>query len=178
LKPPHEGLVSGAALLLWTSSAKAQEAAQDAAHRHHPSQDQVLHEKFYSTCTGRIIRRSAAATTQTVTLPRSNMSTASSMRGGGKTGSIFSFRPRRSSETGIVLAAEITFARHRRPFLRLTRSIASHWEAPHEIHPGEWQNSHPDNVLPTMLRKDQWQLCPRNQDPPTFLRLSLLRAPL
>jgi hypothetical protein len=30
-------------------SAKAQEAAQDAAHRHHPSQDQVLHEKFYST---------------------------------------------------------------------------------------------------------------------------------
>ncbi|MET0708075.1 MAG: hypothetical protein ABWY82_14725, partial [Tardiphaga sp.] len=67
----------------------------------------------------------------------------------------FSFRPRRSSETGIILTAEITFARHRRPFLRLTTVIASHWEGPHEIHPGEWQNSHPDNVLPAMLRKNQ-----------------------
>lgn len=93
---------------------------------------------FIRPGTCRIIRRSAAATTQTVTLPRSNTSTARSMRGGGKTGSIFSYRPRRSSETGIILTAEITFARQRRPVFRLTRSIASHWEAPHEIRIGEW----------------------------------------
>ena len=49
MKRPREDLVLVAVLLWWTSSAKAQEAAQDAAHRHHPSQDQVLHEKFYST---------------------------------------------------------------------------------------------------------------------------------
>ena len=50
MKRPCKGLVSVAVLLLWTtSSAKTQKAAQDAAHRHHPPQDQVLHEKFYST---------------------------------------------------------------------------------------------------------------------------------
>jgi hypothetical protein len=50
LKGRCKGLVSVAVLLLWTtSSAKTQKAAQDAAHRHHPPQDQVLHERFYST---------------------------------------------------------------------------------------------------------------------------------
>ncbi|WP_246208301.1 hypothetical protein [Bradyrhizobium rifense] len=29
--------------------AKAEEAGQDAAHRHHPPQDELLHEKFYSS---------------------------------------------------------------------------------------------------------------------------------
>jgi hypothetical protein len=29
--------------------AQAQDAGQDAAHRHHPLQDMLLHEKFYST---------------------------------------------------------------------------------------------------------------------------------
>ena len=28
---------------------EAEEAGQDAAHRHHPPQDELLHEKFYSS---------------------------------------------------------------------------------------------------------------------------------
>jgi hypothetical protein len=31
------------------SAVKAQEAEPDAAHRHHPPQDQAVHERFYST---------------------------------------------------------------------------------------------------------------------------------
>ena len=49
MKRPCKSSLSVALLLLWISSATAQEAAQDATHRHHPPQDQVLHEKFYST---------------------------------------------------------------------------------------------------------------------------------
>jgi hypothetical protein len=45
LKRPCKSPVSVALLLLLISSA----TAQDATHRHHPPQDQVLHEKFYST---------------------------------------------------------------------------------------------------------------------------------
>jgi hypothetical protein len=41
---------------------------------------------------------------------RRHVSTARSMRGGGKTGSIFSFGSRRSSETGMIVPAEIIFA--------------------------------------------------------------------
>jgi hypothetical protein len=67
------------------------------------------------------------------TRPRSNTSTARSMRGEGKTGSTYSSRPRRSSETEVIPTAEITFARHRRPSLRWIRSTASHWEAPREV---------------------------------------------
>src|SRR6202790_5841835 len=67
------------------------------------------------------------------TPPRSNTSTARSMRGEGKTGSTYSSRPRRSSETEVIPTAEITFARHRRPSLRWIRSTASHWEAPREV---------------------------------------------
>ena len=44
-----KNLVSIGLLLTVATAVKAQEAGQDAAHRHHPPQDQALHEKFYST---------------------------------------------------------------------------------------------------------------------------------
>jgi hypothetical protein len=42
-------LLSSVLLLGLTAAVEAQEAGQNAVHRHHAPQDQALHEKFYST---------------------------------------------------------------------------------------------------------------------------------
>ncbi|MBR0716169.1 hypothetical protein JQ632_19685 [Bradyrhizobium liaoningense] len=42
-------LLSAVLLLSLTMGVRAQEVGQDAAQRHHPPQDRLLHEKFYST---------------------------------------------------------------------------------------------------------------------------------
>lgn len=49
MKRPCKSLLSAALLLVPATVVKAQDERQDAAHRHHPPQDQALHEKFYST---------------------------------------------------------------------------------------------------------------------------------
>ena len=46
---PCKLLLISVALLGLAAKVEAQEAGQGAAHRHHPLQDQALHEKFYST---------------------------------------------------------------------------------------------------------------------------------
>lgn len=49
MKRPSRSLLVLIALLVPATLAKAQDAGQDAVHRHHPPHDQALHEKFYST---------------------------------------------------------------------------------------------------------------------------------
>jgi len=157
-------------LLLWSflccllaTPIKAQEGGLGQPAHHHPPQDQLLHEKFYSTWQMPDNPMRSCCNNADCYPTESNTSTARSMRGEGKTGSTYSSRPRRSSETEIIPTAEITFARHRRPSLRWIRSTASHWEAPREVHPGEWQDSLPQDVLHAVLREDQQQLSARDQ---------------
>ena len=144
MKRPCKGLVSVALLLLWTNSVKAQEAAQDAAHRHHPPQDQALHEKFYSTW----------HMPDNPTLSCCNNADCYPTEIQYVDGKIYA---RRREDGKYILIPSQKIERNRDnpdgrnhlcappPALsRLIRSIASHWEAPHEVHPGEWQNSRPD----------------------------------
>ena len=49
LNRPCQLLLSSVLLLGLTAAVEAQEAGQSVVHRHHPHQDQALHEKFYST---------------------------------------------------------------------------------------------------------------------------------
>ena len=84
-----------------------------------------------------IIHRLAVATTRTATRLKSNTLTETSMPSVEKTGSTFSFRPKRWNAIGIIRMDEITCA-HRRP-IHCTRRIpytASHWEAPHDAPSG------------------------------------------
>jgi hypothetical protein len=86
---------------------------------HHPPQDQWLHEKFYSTW-HMPDNPSASCCNDAECCVE-------------KTGSTFSFRPKRWNAIGIIRMDEITCA-HRRP-IPCSRRIpytASHWEAPHD----------------------------------------------
>ncbi len=56
--------------------------------------------------------------------------------------------------------------------------IASHWGAPHEIYPGEWQNAAPKALLRVLLPADRSRLPARNRDAPHLLRSRLLRRTL
>jgi len=125
-----------------------------------------------------IIRRSAVATMRTATRPKSNLSTARSMRSAGRTGNTFSFRPRKWSGTGIIPTAAITFALHRRASRRTPSipSTASRWEAPREIRVGEWQDALPADFLHAALRVDQKRLSARDHDAVSLLRLRVLLA--
>jgi hypothetical protein len=80
-----------------------------------------------------IIHRQAVATTRTATRLKSSTLTETSTPSVEKTGSTFSFRPKRWNAIGIIRMDEITCA-HRRP-IPCSRRIpytASHWEAPHD----------------------------------------------
>jgi hypothetical protein len=50
--------------------------------------------------------------------------------------------------------------------------------APHEIHPGEWQNAAPKALLRVLLPADRSRLPARNRDAPHLLRSRLLRRTL
>jgi hypothetical protein len=56
--------------------------------------------------------------------------------------------------------------------------IASHRGAPHEIHPGQWQDAAPKAHLRVLLPADQSRLPARNRDAPHLLRSRLLRRSL
>jgi hypothetical protein len=80
-----------------------------------------------------IIHRLTVATTRTATRLKSSTLPETSTPSVEKTGSTFSFRPKRWNAIGIIRMDEITCA-HRRP-IPCTRRIpytASHWEAPHD----------------------------------------------
>lgn len=156
---------------------KADELGQDGAHRHHPLQDQLLHEKFYSSWHMPDNPVLSCCNSADCYPTRCDMSTAGSTRGAGRTGSTSSFRPRRSSETGTIPTAATIFARRRRPPLWSTRSTASRWEVPREIHIGERQDAFPQDVLSMVLRGDQRRLSARRKDAAALLRLRVLRAP-
>jgi hypothetical protein len=92
------------ALCLLAALAQAQEGGHgvDAhqgldAQRHHPSQDQPLHETFYSKWHMPDNLPPVAATRQTATRQKSSLLTAKSTQSVGKTGSTFPFRPKRWS---------------------------------------------------------------------------------
>jgi hypothetical protein len=96
-----------------------------------------------------IIHRLAVATTRTATRLKSSTLTETSTPSVEKTGSTFSFRPKRWNAIGIIRMDEITCA-HRRP-VPCTRRIpytASHWEEPHDAPSGAsqsrvpWTNRH------------------------------------
>ena len=87
-----------------------------------------------------IIHRLAVATTRTATRLKSSILTETSTLSIEKTGSTFSFRPKRWNAIGIIRMDEITCA-HRGP-IPCTRRIlytASHWEAPHDVPSGASQ---------------------------------------
>jgi hypothetical protein len=91
-----------------------------------------------------IIQGLAVATTRTATRLKSSTLTETSTPSVEKTGSTFSFRPRRWNAIGIIPMDEITCA-HRRP-IPCSRRIpytASHWEAPHDAPSGASQSRVP-----------------------------------
>ena len=79
------------------------------------------------------IHRLAVATTRIATRLKSSTLTETSTPSVEKTGSTFSFRPKRWNAIGIIRMDEITCA-HRRPIpcARRIPYTASHWEAPHD----------------------------------------------
>jgi hypothetical protein len=90
------------------------------------------------------IHRLAVATTRTATRLKSSTSTETSTPNVEKTGSTFSFRPKRWNAIGIIRMDEITCA-HRRP-IPCSRRIpytASHWGAPHDAPSGASQSRVP-----------------------------------
>ena len=91
-----------------------------------------------------IIHRLAVATTRTATRLKSSILTETSTLSVEKTGSTFSFRPKRWNAIGIIRMDEITFA-HRRPIPRSRRIpyTASHREAPHDAPSGASQSRVP-----------------------------------
>jgi hypothetical protein len=56
--------------------------------------------------------------------------------------------------------------------------IASHWAAPHEIHPGEWQEAAPKALLRVLFPADRSRLPARSRNEPHLLRSRLLRRSL
>ena len=141
-------------------------------------QDQLLHEKFYSSWhmpDNPVL--SCCNSADCYPTEVRYVERPGSTRGAGKTGSTSSFHPRRSSETGTIPTAATIFARRRYPPLWSTRSTASRWEVPREIHIGERQDPFPQDVLSMVLRGDQWRLSARREDAAALLRLRVLRAP-
>jgi hypothetical protein len=63
------------------------------------------------------------------------------------------------------------------PVLPPTR-IAPHRGAPHEIHPGQWQEAAPKAHLRVLFPADRSRLLARNRDAPHLLRSRLLRRTL
>jgi hypothetical protein len=122
-----------------------------------------------------IIRPSAAAMTQTAIRLRSSTSTAISTQSAERMENTFRFHRRRSSGIETTRTAEIISARLRRVFFALPIPCsASHWEAPREIHPGEWQNA-PLNIILREVRSPGQRVLPAgNRDAPHLLRSRLL----
>jgi hypothetical protein len=123
-----------------------------------------------------IILPSAVAMTRTAIRQKSNTSTATSTQNAERTESTFQFQRKRSSGTETIPMAEITCAL-RRPVVstRPIRCSASHWEAPHEIHPSEWPDAPPAILLCEVRAATQRKLSARNQHAPRLLRSRLLR---
>ena len=131
----------------------------------------------HGTC--RTTRRSAVAMMRTAIRPKSDTSTATSTPGAGKTENTSPFRRKRSSATGTIPTAETTSALHR--LLLSTHPIpysASHWEAPHEIHHGEWQDALPAITLLDVQSADPDKLSAGSRNPSHLLRSQMLRRSL
>jgi hypothetical protein len=90
----------------------------------------------------------AVAMMRTATRLKSNTSMAASTQSAEKTESTFAFHLRRWSGTGTIPMAETTSA-PRRPAHsgHRIRFSASHSEAQHEVHFGEWQDTLPAVLL-------------------------------
>jgi hypothetical protein len=125
------------------------------------------------------IRLLAVATMRTAIRPTSSTSMETSTQNAEKTDSTSPFHRKRSSGTGTIPTAEITSAL-RRPVVptRPIRCSASHWEAPREIHPGEWQDAPSAILLCGVRSAGQSELSAGNRDAPHLLRSQLLRRSL
>jgi hypothetical protein len=67
---------------------------------------------------------------------------------------------------------------HPMSFILPLPRIASHWAAPHEIHPGEWQEAAPKALLRVLFPADRSRLPARSRNEPHLLRSRLLRRSL
>jgi hypothetical protein len=66
----------------------------------------------------------------------------------------------------------------RTPTIHRIRGSAPHWETPHEIHPGEWQDALSAIPLCDVRSADRRRLPARGRDASPLLRSHLLRGPL
>jgi hypothetical protein len=107
----------GLTFLGLTLAAKAQD-------HHHPPQDVLLHEKFYSTWYMPETRARVAATSKTATQPKSNTLGRVCSLGGAKTGHGWSFQRKKSSAIETIRMAAITSACHRRTIPKQARCSA------------------------------------------------------
>ena len=126
-----------------------------------------------------IIRPLAVAMMRTAIRPRSSMSTATSTRNAEKTENTFPCQSKRSSVIETIPMAEIISALHRPAVpTRPIRCSVSHWEAPHEIYPGEWQDTLPAVLVCDVRSAGRSKLPAGSRDAPRLLRSRLLRSSL
>jgi hypothetical protein len=62
--------------------------------------------------------------------------------------------------------------------IRRIRDPIPHWEAPHEVHPGEWQDTLPAIPLCDVQSGDPDKLPAGSRNPSDLLRSQMLRRPL
>ena len=140
--------------------------AQHHHHHHHPPQDQPLHEMFYSKW-HMPDNPSASCCNEADCYPTEIKFVDGNIyaKRAGKTGSTFSFRPKRWSETETILMAGTIYAPHH-PAHSAHRipSTASRWEARHEIHLDQWQDTPPAIPLCVLPRADRDGLSARDRD--------------
>jgi hypothetical protein len=176
---PCKLFLSSCLCCLLATEVQAQDGQSQAGLHHHPPQDRLLHEKFYSTWHMPNNPSVSCCNDADATQPKSSTSTATSTQNAEKTESTLLFHRKRSSGIETIRMAEITSALPRpMSSTHPIRCSASHWGAPHEIRIGERQDAPPASLLCEVRSPDRSKLPTGNRDAPHLLQSQLLRGPL
>jgi hypothetical protein len=131
--------------------ARAHEHGQDQAVRHHPPQDQLLHEQFYSKWhmpDNPTVSCCNEADCYPTEIKYIDGDIYAKRREDGKYISVPAEKVERNRDNPD--GRNHLCAPPPMPFTHPTPCSASHWEVPHEIHIGEWQDALPTISLRTV----------------------------
>jgi len=157
------------------TAAEAQDGQSHTGLSHHPPQDQLLHEKFYSTWR-MPDHPSVSCCNDADCYPTEIRYVDGNIYAKRREdGSTFPFHRKRSSGIETTRTAEtISALLHRTSFVLRIPCSASRWEVPHEIRVGERQVALPTILLRGMRRADRQTLPAGSWDAPDLLRSQLL----
>ena len=173
---PCKLFLSSCLCCLLATGVQAQDGQSQAGLHHHPPQDQLLHEKFYSTW-HMPNNPSVSCCNDADCYPTEIQYVDGNIYANAeKTESTLLFHRKRSSGMETIRMAEITSALPRpMSSTHPIRGSASHWGAPHEIRIGERQDAPPASLLCEVRSPDRSKLPTRNRHAPHLLQSQLLR---